>query len=70
MKNWTPVEWSLFILTLTVPGVLIATLVIRAITGTAASEQGSVLLADLLKVITGGVLGIIGSKFNSKKDAR
>ena len=67
MKRWTAIEWCLFVLTLTVPIIIILSILVKVITGEGLSIESATLLSDLLKVITGGVIGIIGTLYQQKK---
>jgi hypothetical protein len=68
MKNWNPTEWCLFILTLTIPVTLLSLQASRIITGQPTNTENLSLIEDLLKVISGGVLGIIGTLYSKDKN--
>ena len=68
MKNWNPTEWCLFILTLTIPVTLLPLQASRVITGQPTNTENLSLIEDLLKVISGGVLGIIGTLYSKDKN--
>jgi hypothetical protein len=68
MKNWNPTEWCLFILTLTIPVTLLSLQASRIITGQHTNTENLSLIEDLLKVISGGVLGIIGTLYSKDKN--
>jgi len=68
MKNWNPTEWCLFILTLTIPVTLLSLQASRIITGQHTNAENLSLIEDLLKVISGGVLGIIGTLYSKNKN--
>ena len=71
MKNWSAIEWCLFILTLTVPLTLISIFISKSITGVSMQPESADLVADMLKFIIGGVIGVIGviggMRINNKK---
>jgi hypothetical protein len=65
--NWKPAEWCLLILSATIPLSLLGVLGIRVFTDRQASPEAGAMLADLLKVIGGGVIGIIGTLLSKDK---
>ena len=67
MKNWKAVEVCLFILTLTIPLCLIGMLVVRLITRQPIPPESATVVMDMLKIIGGGVLGIIGTLYSQTK---
>ena len=68
MKNWSAIEWCLFILTLTIPLIIILLLILRLVTGQPLPEGSAEFIGDLLNMITGGVIGIIGTLFVKSKE--
>ena len=66
MKNTIP-EWCLLILTLTIPVSLIGMIFIQMWTGMPISPEAGSIVMDMLKVIGGGVLTILGGMFNGGK---
>ena len=68
MKNWSVVEWCLFVLTLTIPVTIILIETVKMVTGQPTNPQNLSLIEDLLKVISGGVLGIIGTLYSNNKN--
>ena len=68
MNKWSAIEWCLFILTLTVPLTLISIFISKSITGVSMQPESADLVADMLKFIIGGVIGVIGGmRINKKK---
>ena len=61
-KKWNAAEWSLFILTLTIPFTILLAFLVRYISDATQIniEQGEI-IADYLKIVTGGILGILGT---------
>ena len=68
MKNWKAVEWCLFILTLTIPICLLGVGFIRMATNNVIPTETAALIADLLKILSGGVLGICGTLLSQNKE--
>jgi len=66
MKNWTAEQWCLFILSLTIPMIILAVSFARAITGVAISESGAKLLDDVLNSLITGILAILAYKLGTK----
>lgn len=66
--KWGAAEWCLVILTITVPVCLIGMLLIRIITGSPISAEAGAIIMDMLKVIGGGILGIIGTLLSQNKN--
>ena len=65
--KFSPITLCLIILTLTIPLVLVLVIVARLISGQSMAPESALLLADLLKVLTGGVLGLLGGLLSNKK---
>ena len=70
MKNWKAVEWCLFILTLTIPICLLGIGVVRVSTNNVIPTETAAAIADMLKVISGGVLGICGTLLSQNKETK
>ena len=64
--KWTPAEWCLFILTLTIPTCIIGLIIIRMFKGP-ISETAGPLITDMLKVIGGGVIALLGNMLRKEK---
>ena len=70
MKNWKAVEWGLFILTLTIPICLIGVALVRSVTSSPIPVETAASISDLLKVISGGILGICGTLLSQNKETK
>ena len=70
MKNWKAVEWGLFLLTLTIPLCLLGVGFIRMATNSIIPPETAALIADLLKILSGGVLGICGTLLSQNKETK
>jgi hypothetical protein len=62
MKKFNAAEWCMIILTVTIPVTLAGLMIARAVTGAAVSAESAALLGDFLKVVSGGILGLIAGK--------
>ncbi len=67
MKHWKAAEFCLVVLTLTIPICLVGMILIRLVTGQAISVEAGTVIMDMLKVVGGGVLGIIGTLLSQHK---
>ena len=70
MKNWKAVEWCLFILMLTIPICLIGVALVRSVTNSPIPVETAAAISDLLKVISGGILGICGTLLSQNKETK
>lgn len=66
MRKWTAEQWCLFILSVTIPMIILAVSFARAITGTPISPEGAKLLDDVLNSLITGILAILAYKIGSK----
>jgi len=68
MKNWRVEDWCLFILTMTVPLLLLGTLIARISTGSGLEVEVASMVSDYIKMVTAGVLTLIGVLLNKNKN--
>lgn len=62
MKHkWTAADWSLLILTSTVPLTIMTMAIMRALDLSPVDQASNILVVDFLQYIIGGVIGIIGT---------
>jgi len=63
-NKWSPSDWCLVILAITIPMTLLGLLVVRLLSAQPIPPESAALMADLLKVLCGGILGVLGAKSN------
>jgi uncharacterized protein YacL len=68
MKQWSAAEWSMIILSSTVPLSIIGLIVMRLMTGQPLSENAGGVINNVLNIVGGGVIGIIAMNLSKKKD--
>ncbi len=61
-EKWQPVDICLIIMTLTIPFIILALVLARFFTKEPIPQENAAIMADLLKVLCGGVLGVIGGR--------
>ncbi len=66
--KWTAADICLVILTLTIPISIFGLIAIRLITGSPISVEAGAVVMDMLKVIGGGVLSLLGALMAGKKE--
>ena len=68
MKKWTATEWCLFFLTLTIPLTMILLFLAGIIRGIALPPENVAIFEDFLKVLSGGIIGIVGTTISKRKE--
>lgn len=67
MKNWSALDWCLFILTATIPVTILMVAMGRIITGAPMSDKGIDLVKEIMTMLIGGVLVKLGTKADQNK---
>jgi len=62
MKNWTPAEVCIVILAATIPLCVMGVVLMRIVTHQSLSEQAGGVINNVMNIVGGGILGILGSQ--------
>ncbi len=63
MKRWTSADWSMIILSSTIPLAVVGLIIMRIFTGAPLSDNAAGVVDGITKVIGGGLIGILATVF-------